>query len=230
MTAAGEAERGRSTPDAAAPAFPTCSLAVLSEGELSVLEAVVESKWAWVARIYFVLKHREADVASLASRGLVDCFDEALAAMMSPRSPRSPHSPPGPGVTLTPYAAWLLKVELVPCVNSSAAETDRSRWQHIKFDADGKRLKERRGHGVKVPRSFGSLHLPQREAEAILDGNPGPEYLIDEFNGERVMCFSGGNVAGANTSPGAILLGGIGGGGATRGVPILRDKRLKGKK
>jgi hypothetical protein len=220
-----------------APVPPACSPSELPEGERSVLETVVGSRWAWVARIYFTLAGRDADVGSLATRGLVECFDTPLSGVAMPT-----HAPQGPGVTLTPYGAFALRVELVPCLSRQGAETDRSRWMPVKFDPDGRPLAEKRSRGAKVPRSFGSLHITEAEARDVVDGAPSPEYLIDEFNGEAILCFAGpregaadGDGDGTAASPSfaadaGTLMGGVGGGPARRGIPIVRDKRLRGKK
>jgi hypothetical protein len=215
--------------------MPEASGDDLSPGEVAVLETIVGGKWAWVALASFDPDQTEGAVASLEARGLIESFIEPLNPVAMPSN-----SPGGAGVTLTPYGAWSLGVELMQCVNMNGAETERVRWARIKLDADGGRLKEKKSRGVKVPRSFGSLHLPEKAFLGILDGNEGPEYLVDEFNGEAILCFQGEPEmtpdAASPPSSGHVLdfgrlMGGLGSKPAQRGVPIVRDKKkLRGKR
>jgi hypothetical protein len=191
------------------PPMALVYLADLTPDELAVLEAIVAGSWAWVAQIGLVAAgHEPETIARVTARGLVEPWDVPA----DPDLDRMRHPPPvGLTLTLTPWGAEILNVEIV-----EVGEVDRPKWF--------KRPVEIRRPNKMV---CYMLRLPKRAEEIIA----GPEYLRDEESGEIIRVFQGQSrsTRGPQEKP---LKGGVGGGADTGpGLPIERGKRrLKGKK
>jgi hypothetical protein len=188
--------------------MPLVYLADLAPDELAVLEAIVAGQWAWIAQIGLVAAgHEPETIARVTARGLVEPWEVPE----DPALDRMRHPPPvGLTLTLTPWGAAQMNVEIV-----EVGEVDRPKWVKRPYD-------------LRRPNKMVCymLRLPKRAEEIIA----GPEYLRDEESGEIIRVFQGQSrsTRGPREKP---LKGGVGGGeDLGPGVPIKRDKRLRGKK
>jgi hypothetical protein len=190
------------------PTMPLVYLADLQPAEVAVLDAIVSGSWAWVAQIWLVVTgHEPGAIASVISKGLVVPWD----------TPIDPHlnqmrCPPPMGlvVTLTPWGAELMNVEIL-----EVGEVDRPKWV-------------KRPVVIRKPNKMVCymLRLPKRAEEIIV----GPEYLRDEESGEVIRAIRGQSPS-PRSAGSKALLGGLGGEESKiPGVPIVIDRRMRGKK
>ncbi len=188
----------------------------LSEPEVALLDAITRGRWAWASQIYLVASgHEPSTMASLVRRGW-------LVLWTTPDDPACNTSrrtcPCGLVVTLTPWAAEEQSVEII-----EEGTAERPRWTRIRYDERGKRTEK----GKPPIHAFAyELRLP----ETIPDPTPGPEFMVDEESGEEIRAFAGGQEPPKAEAGAPPLKGGIGGGTWSPGVPVLKDKKLKGKR
>lgn len=189
----------------------------MTEAEAAALDAVSRGRWAWVAQVYLAASgHDPATLTGLIEKGLLVPWDTPP----DPACLASPAAPPcGLVLTLTPYGAERLGVEVV-----EAGPAERPRWERIRYDERGRRT-DRGKPAIRAFRYESRLRLP----ELIPDTAPGPEYYVDEESGKPIRLAAGPDAVEIPKEE-STLKGGLGGGPAERGVPIVKDKKLKGKR
>lgn len=185
----------------------------VTEAEAAALNAITQGRWAWSKQIFLAASgHDPATLNALIAKGLAVEYEWPV------DDPSFPF-PTGLTMTLTPYGAEWLDVEI-----EEIGPSERNRWARIRYDERGRRT-DRGKPAIRAFRYESRLRLP----ELIPDTAPGPEYLVDEESGEEIRLAAGPDEAEIPKEE-STLKGGLGSGPAGRGVPVLKDKRMKGKK
>jgi hypothetical protein len=195
------------------PAMPLVYLTDLAPAEVAVLDAIVSGSWAWVAQIWLVVTgHEPSAIASVISKGLVvpwDTPEDSASELARLRCP----PPCGLVLTLTPWGAELKGVEIV-----EVGPAERPKW--------AKKQVEVRRRPIQIDKFTCMLRLPREvEQKAV-----GREYLTDPESGEVIRAVRGQSPS-PRSAGSKALLGGLGGEESKiPGVPIIIDRRMRGKK